>query len=544
MGADRLFRTWVACGLTDVVISPGSRNAPLVIAAAQFPEIRIITALDERSAAHMALGLALQTRRPAVVVSTSGTAAVNHGPALAEAYYQGVPLISVTADRPLASHATGPGQTVKQSHLFAMHTVHSAEINETEVGVPEIDEAARTAWQKAKIGPVHLNVPFDEPLYAQGEVEPLPALAASEEANAPAGMPEALLDFLCAHDAKVLLHVGAATFPQIPADVMERLVGRCGVIADRFGCIQSPAESSTARWMAGMNEEAAATFKPDVILTTGLPPMDKKFRSLLTEWQVPHWHVGLDQHAWDMFGTRSGTWQISAVEGLRELAEAMPEFNAYAANWEVRKLRLEQANAQLESKDWVDYRVYQKVAECLQSASGRIHFANSTSARYAQWFEWGGNVLHANRGVAGIDGCTSTAVGDALRNPDVPVFLMSGDAAWLYDANAWHVHPRPANLKVVVINNGGGNIFRWLDGPQATGLLKSHFEAGFAESVAGSAQQAGLRYFLASDEGSLETALKDWYNNDGPSLLEIKTPGEASAAYILNRIQLLGKHVG
>jgi len=97
---------------------------------------------------------------------------------------------------------------------------------------------------------------------------------------------------------------------------------------------------------------------------------------------------------------------------------------------------------------------------------------------------------------------------------------------------------------VVVINNGGGNIFRWLDGPQATGLLKSHFEAGFAESVAGSAQQAGLRYFLASDEGSLETALKDWYNNDGTSLLEIKTPGEASAAHILNRIQLLGKHVG
>ena len=85
MGADRLFRTWVACGLTDVVISPGSRNAPLVIAAAQFPEIRIITALDERAAAHIALGLALQTRRPAVVVSTSGTAAVNHGPALAEA---------------------------------------------------------------------------------------------------------------------------------------------------------------------------------------------------------------------------------------------------------------------------------------------------------------------------------------------------------------------------------------------------------------------------------------------------------------------------
>jgi len=543
MGADRLFRTWVACGLTDVVISPGSRNAPLVIAAAQFPEIRIITALDERAAAHVALGLALQSRRPAVVVSTSGTAAVNHGPALAEAYYQGVPLISVTADRPLNTHTTGPGQTVKQSHLFAMHTVYSAEIDESKVGVPEIDQAARTAWQKAQKGPVHVNVPLDEPLYAQHEPDPIPAVAISGEAEVPEGIPEALLDVLCAHDAKVLLHVGAATFPQIPAALMGLLVHRCGVIADRFGSIQSPAESSSARWIAGMDGEAAAPFKPDVILTTGLPPMDKKFRALLSQWQVPHWHIGLETHAWDMFGTRSGTWRISASHGLEELAEAMPEYNAYAATWEVRKMRLEQANAQLDQKDWVDYQVFRQLAEHLQTTSGRIHFANSTSARYAQWFDWGTNVLHANRGVAGIDGCTSTAVGDALCHPDVPIFLVSGDAAWLYDVNAWHVHPRPANLKVMVINNGGGNIFRWLDGPQSTGLLKQHFEAGFASSMKGSAEQAGLDYFCANDAESLKAVLQDWHNNSGPSLLEIQTPGEASAAYILNRIHQLGQHV-
>ena len=112
LGASVLLKTWVACGLREVVVSPGSRNAPLVIAANAHPEIRLVTALDERSAAHMALGMALSTNRPAAVVSTSGTAAINHGPALAEAYFSGIPLLSVTADRSVASRPTGPGQYV------------------------------------------------------------------------------------------------------------------------------------------------------------------------------------------------------------------------------------------------------------------------------------------------------------------------------------------------------------------------------------------------------------------------------------------------
>lgn len=109
ISADRLIRTWVACGLTHAVVSPGSRNAPLVLALASHPSLEIVVALDERSAAHVALGMGLQSGRPAVVVSTSGTAAVNHGPAIAEAFYQEVPLISVTADRPSEKRGLGAG---------------------------------------------------------------------------------------------------------------------------------------------------------------------------------------------------------------------------------------------------------------------------------------------------------------------------------------------------------------------------------------------------------------------------------------------------
>ena len=141
----------------------------MVIAADAHPEIRLVTALDERSAAHMALGMALSTNRPAAVISTSGTAAINHGPALAEAYFSGIPLLSVTADRSVVSRPTGPGQYVHQSNLFAAHTVLSLEVDEATQAAAEIEQQALTAWTATAKGPVHVNVPFEEP-YTEGPI--------------------------------------------------------------------------------------------------------------------------------------------------------------------------------------------------------------------------------------------------------------------------------------------------------------------------------------------------------------------------------------
>ena len=120
---------------------------------------------------------------------------------------------------------------------------------------------------------------------------------------------------------------------------------------------------------------------------------------------------------------------------------------------------------------------------------------------------------------------------DALQNPDAQTVLIAGDAAWLYDTNGLHVNPRPKKLKIIVINNGGGNIFRWLKGPEETGLLEAHFEAGFATDVSASAQQLDLKYACAQDWESLEVAFAAWLNNDAPGLLEIQTPGAASAEF-------------
>lgn len=549
IGAELLLRTWVTCGLKEVVLSPGSRNAPLVIAAAQFPELKLITALDERSAAHIALGLALQTRRPALVISTSGTAAINHGPGIAEAHFQRIPLISVTADRPIQARNSGPGQFVHQTNLFAAHTEWSTELNELTAAPNEIVRTALDAWQHAQSGPVHVNLPMDEPLYGMRECEaatmpdleePLGAQAAREVAQEADPMPEALADLLNAYDVKVLLHVGASTSEKLTEDMALELSERCGLVVDAFGCMSHVPASSPAHWMAAWSASDPERWRPDVILTTGLPPMDKQLRAHLTRWNVPHWHLGEHDHAWDMFHSLAGHWKRNALSALVELSESMAAPNAYAGNWQVQQLQIERAETQLHDEEWTDFNAFRFLAHHLAD-EGVIHCANSTSARYAQWFNWGQRRLHANRGVAGIDGCLSTAVGDALQHPDHSVVLLTGDAAWLYDANGLHVTPQPSNLKVIVINNGGGNIFRWLDGPRNTGLLEPHFEASFAQNVRGSAEQLGMSYHVATDQESLRSSFSAWHNNPGLALLEIQTPGAASAQAQLQRMRNLAE---
>lgn len=541
ISADRLIRTWVACGLTHAVVSPGSRNAPLVLALASHPSLEIVVALDERSAAHVALGMGLQSGRPAVVVSTSGTAAVNHGPAIAEAFYQEVPLISVTADRPSEKRDWGLGQSAMQNGLFEAHTRWSCEVPEHQKDVNSLDEIARTAWRKSQRGPVHINLSLDEPLYGKSKIE-VPVLAAAplvSQVTTAEQMPEGLQDIVCQHDPRILVHLGSVALGPSLSKEIDQLIDRCGVIADVFGANGSGAESSTMRWMCGWNEQASNQWMPDAVVTVGLPPMDKRFRSLIVDWNIPHWHLGCDENEWNMFGTKAGEWRIDAATGLKELAAALPAFNGYAQRWEVRRIQLEAADSRSRNQDWVDFNVYRWLAQHLTKAD-RIHFANSTSARYAQWFQWNAPNLRANRGVAGIDGCLSTAVGDALMNPEVPVVAISGDAAWLYDANGLHVHPRPENLKIIVINNGGGNIFRWLKGPEESGLLERFFETGFAENMRGTAEQLALPYFLANGWDSMEEGFQSWANNSGPCLLEIQTPGEASANHIGDHCAAMG----
>ena len=539
--AHELLATWKSLGLKHVVVSPGSRSAPLVLAAHAL-DFKITVALDERSAAHIALGMALESGVPSCAITTYGTAALNHGPAMAEAFLMGVPLISLTADRPAAKRNTGPGQMVVQTNVFADHSICSMELDELTMSSAEIRGAASEAWLQAQRGPVHINVPFEEPLYGLCEVE----AARSSSSIQMAGeqeisdfesaliMPDDLIDLLSCHDPKVLILLGAIPEFLRSTSALEELSERAAVVANAFGPIQGAnAALSATSALLGLAKSTLKELRPDVIITFGLPPMDKKWREQLVTWEAPHWHVGADGHNWDMFGSKAGSWQISAAQGIQQLRDALPGFNAYAGQWNVHfdQVAASVSNVALDwPNQWTDWHIYQRLSQILDAESS-IHFANSTSARYAQWFGWGKRALHANRGAAGIDGCLSTAVGDALANPDRPVILLTGDTAWLYDSNGLALRPIPSNIKIIVINNGGGNIFRWIEGPAEEIVLKRYFESPFAESMKGSAMQLGVEYAVADNWQEFDVSFDSWYNNVGPSLLEIRTSGEEAAHF-------------
>ena len=535
-GAFVTLRALVELGLRDAVISPGSRNAPLIMAAHSLPNLRLTVALDERSAAHIALGMSIANRRPAAVLCTSGTAAINHGPAIAEAHYQRVPLISISADRPVNSRGKGWGQTVRQARLFESHAILELELDETVLSEEDLIKDVQHAWRAAQFGPVHLNVPMNEPLY-ETTTWPNSDISMREESLFPAthdpdAFPSKLLDLCSVHEPRILLLLGMAGPWSTRFAHTEELNSRMAVLSDAFAPIRSDDwECSADRFMAAHCGHIPLELMPDVVITVGLPPMSKALRKALAGQAISHWHVGDDGSAWDIFGALDGHWEIDPEAGIEALAESLPMGNGFASNWQVAVDRVQVAQRNIRKSrewPWSDWTALETVSKMMGEVHA-VHFANSTAARYAQLFGWNASRLHANRGVSGIDGCTSTAIGDAIMHPEKTVVLISGDAAWLYDLNGLHVRPFPSNFKAIVVNNGGGNIFRWLDGPERHDLLETYFEAPMCSNMQHTALLSGMDYFEASTEQALHMALERWRNNDTPSLLEIKTNGRMAA---------------
>ena len=524
-------------GLRDVVISPGSRSAPLVIAAHHHPALKLVVALDERSAAHIALGMTLENRRPVAVISTSGTAAVNHGPALAEAHYSGHPLISITADRGVVARHRGHGQTVRQPGLFDAHVRMSLDLDELSISESEMRAAIRESWTALSTyprGPIHVNVPFDEPLYEQAEGKWSKPDASELYEVEDVEMPMDWVDLLSSHSPRVLLLAGCNPDSWPGWSALEReatataLSSRVVFWPDRFSGLANSRptphlESLLAHWKGG---EWPEELRPEVVITVGLPPMSKAIREAIQSCCPTHLHIG--GGAWDIWGGGVSEWRIHPRRGLENLTEALPEQNAFADLWQVQ---IDQAQFRSEEERvsvWGDEQVFSELSAFFREQREpphAIHFANSTSVRQMQKVSWPLETrLHANRGVAGIDGCVSTAVGDALMNSNRLVALVTGDTAWLYDLNGLHVQPFPQNLKILVIDNAGGAIFRGLPGPRSAGLCEPYFAAPPKADFQASAELHGLQWFGHVEEGRLFTnLLTEWYRSNQPSILLANT---------------------
>ncbi|MBK6965293.1 MAG: 2-succinyl-5-enolpyruvyl-6-hydroxy-3-cyclohexene-1-carboxylic-acid synthase [Bacteroidales bacterium] len=534
-------------GITQVVASPGSRNAPAIIMFAQHKSLKLISIADERSAGFFALGMAIKTRNPVALLCTSGTAPLNYAPAIAEAYYQKIPLLVITADRPKEWIDQGDGQTIRQENIFANYIRKS-------FSLPSVAETPESQWFANRIineaidrcrypeaGPVHLNLPIAEPLYRIELNEPLPrfrtiSIASIEKKISPDQMKKLAQQWNGAFSKLILIG-------QVAEGVnISRLLTRLSedpsvvIMMETTSNIHHPKFINCIdRVIDGIDGAEIEKLKPEILLTFDGAIVSKKIKALLRKMKPEvHWHVSPDPDEFhtDTYQSLTLTIPVSAGSFIAQLTETFsPVTSEYHLNWlERSSVRRNLHHQFIRKVEFCDMQVYDILFGKIPEGTD-IHLANSTPVRYAQLFDLNGKQhFYSNRGTSGIDGCVSTAAGSAYVSTN-PITVISGDIGFLYDSNAlWNVNLKP-DFRIVVINNGGGNIFRILEGPSDFEQLEPYIETVHQFNVQGMAANFGLDYFQATDKQTLEEMLVRFYDysHGKAAILEIITPNILSA---------------
>lgn len=521
-------------GLKHVVVSPGSRHAPLSLSFHGHPNIDVFVVPDERAAGYFALGIAQATQVPVAVVCTSGTAALNYGPAIAEAFYQEIPLLVLTADRPKEWIDQSDGQTIRQSGVHQLHTLGSfdylaeAEHRDEQRQNERMINAAWVLADGLVKGPVHINVPLREPLYGLNVETPAkgrpvqhiahPSIPKKEDIDAlkavlktrkrilvitGMGAPNAALNqaverFAAAHGALVLTETGS------------------NLASDRFvACID--------RLLMGMDDPQLKALAPDLLITFGSNIVSKKVKAFVRS-AAPdeHWHLDPAGRMLDTFKclTRAIACDPAAVfDALAEDGQASDYGERFRAVDRALGTDMQRVLAETQ---WSDLLAFDRILRSLPHGS-ILQMGNSSVVRYIQLFDQRPDlVYYGNRGTSGIDGCTATASGMAAVSSK-PVTLISGDIAFLYDVNGlWHSGDR-SKLKIVLINNGGGNIFKIIEGPSDSDALETLFEARHSLDAKHIAAHFGISYRTAHNAHELETQLDALFAAAECTLLEVFT---------------------
>lgn len=537
-------------GVRHVVLSPGSRNAPFTISFDEDKRFTTYIIPDERAAAFFALGLAQYTKSITAICCTSGTAALNYAPAIAEAFYQRIPLLAITADRPEEWINQGIGQSINQVDVFKNYILkaHSLPSDQTKHQYASrlINEVLLYANGSIK-GPVHLNVPLYEPLYELVEKRSaLPRViekvrfihrVASEEilrlANIWNSKTKKLV-VIAAIEKNSELQALISKLGEDPS-VAVLTETHSNLTDDRF-------HPSIDRIIEGINDQTKAYFTPEVLITFGQNLISKKLKYWLTEMDIEeHWHIDPQTDVIDAYHSLSVQIDDNPLNFFNLFAPQAISINSeYQLKWE----ELEQATRKvhheyLQTVPFSDFYCFSQIMNSLPSGTF-LQMGNSASVRYIQLITQRFDIIyHGNRGVSGIDGCTSTAAGAAFLNNDALTCLISGDVSFFYDVNGlWHQY-LSAKLRIIIINNRGGGIFRIIKGPSETKQLEKFFESRHHVDAENVARTYGLEYeSVDNKEGLTEVLPRFFEEKNQAAILEIFTPTEVNdevlKAYFMN----------
>ncbi|PQA96566.1 2-succinyl-5-enolpyruvyl-6-hydroxy-3-cyclohexene-1-carboxylate synthase [Chryseobacterium piscicola] len=525
-------------GISDIIISPGSRNAPLAIHFSEIDSFNCFSIVDERSAAFVGMGMAMSEKKPVVITCTSGSAAANYYPAVTEAFYSNTPLLILTADRPTDYTDIFDGQTIRQNNLFHQHSYGDFQLLEDSKDDAEnvnseiIKKAIELCFEKR--GPVHINIPLEEPLY--NLVSELPTFPTVEHTirNKEYEIPSTLVaDWNTSQ--RIMILVGTRDHSAELENQLTQLVKNHTVVVlseTNSNLYHEKFFKHIDRYITGFTEEDYRQYAPDLLITVGQNVVSKRVKQFLRNAHPKqHWH--LDE-----------VWQPDTYFALTQKIEIKPElFFSKLLNfatlepkpfynlWDVLRGKKDLKHEQyLNLIEFSDFYLFNKVSQSIPE-NYNVHFSNSSAIRYAQLFDFGKRRIYCNRGTSGIDGSTSTAMGFAIKN-EKPTLLLTGDLSFMYDINGIWNQYIPPFTRIIIFNNGEGNIFKIIPGPgnANSNSVDEFIATKHNKNMEFLAKHFGFSYTKVEDEMTLDRVMDNFFKADiHPKILEVMTAGKSNA---------------
>lgn len=536
-------------GIYNIVISPGSRNAPLAIQFGEIEQFNSYSIVDERSAGFVAIGMAQAQGKPSVLTCTSGSAAANYYPSVTEAFYQNIPLLLLTADRPQDYIDNFDGQTIRQKELFNQHSYGDFQLLEDQepdaesLNFDTIKKAIELCIQKS--GPVHINIPLSEPLYDL--VQELPVFPSVEPDLAPKKFDlDSTLVAKWNLSQRILILVGSQKKnPQLEGLLSQLVKNHSVVVLCEANSNLENAKffHHIDRYIYNFNKEDFSHFAPDLLITLGQNVVSKKVKQFLRAQPIKeHWHVDEHWHP-DTYFSLTEKLQTKPEVFLNKLLNKVSlEPKPYYNLWDTLRTKKDALHEEYTLRTgFSDFHLFSLLSSKIPE-NYHLHISNSSAIRYAQLFDFTSHHVFCNRGTSGIDGSSSTAMGYAIQS-DSPTVLVTGELGFFYDINALWNQYIPPYTRIIVFNNGEGNIFKIIPGPDRANenVLDEFITTKHAKNAKHLATHFGMEYTLVEDDQTIGRVLDTFFlPSDRPKILEVSTREIENASILRGYFEHLG----
>jgi 2-succinyl-5-enolpyruvyl-6-hydroxy-3-cyclohexene-1-carboxylate synthase len=461
--------------IQHIVICPGSRNLPLIVNFSNDDYFKTYSLIDERVAGFFALGMAKALKRPVVVLTTSGSAAINLAPAMAEAFYQRIPLVAITADRPACFINKGENQTIVQKGLYSNYIGFELEIEETvdfETFERKIQPLQHFLTNSAWISNVHINLPFSESLdqveHILGEFQfkfKPEILKRKESFPAPLNIKGG---------QNVIFYISTNTVNSELNEVLDRGVKEKNwvVISEFHSGWYSESAISQIDLILSRDKDLQ---NPDILITIGETMLSKKFRNYVKSIEgLIHYDLSTCLRQWNNLSIHYHNIKLD----YQELASLLSFKNSveFQSNWlSAEKEALGYKSTHPNSGIYEEFHLIDSIVQTIDKES-TIYWGNSSAVRYGNWTYWKSkpHITHlSSRGVAGIEGVLATAIGSQVIRQCTDFYCILGDISLLYEANSLAALSYINNIKIIVINNHGGKIFEQIHNSSILGKVES-----------------------------------------------------------------------